>query len=224
MLDEEQSAHGRRVLRLDVGDHVELFDGAGVVGTGRVAEAGKRLHIEVIDRTERPRPRPWIDLAVAVPKGGRADGVVEKASELGADRLIPLRTRRGVVDPGRGKQRRFERIALASAKQCGRAWLLQIERPTELDRLLDEADHDLKLIADMKSEREPDRGWHGLVESSELDHAERILILIGPEGGWTNRERRAAVDAGCRPWRLAPHTLRVETAAAAALAILRYHP
>ena len=218
-LDEEQSAHARRVLRLDTGDHVDLFDGAGVVATGRIAGAGKRLTVEVIEREERARLRPWIDLAVAVPKGGRADGVVEKASELGADELIPVRARRGVVEPGRGKQRRFERIAIASGKQCGRAWLLRIAPPTDLSRLLKETDHDLKLIADARAS--PAITAADLVE--ELRRAERALVLIGPEGGWTGRERRTAQDAGFRPWRLGPHTLRVETAAAAALAILRHH-
>ena len=217
-LDAEQANHARRVLRLDMGDTLEVFDGAGQVGTARVVEAGKRMTIQIIERHEAPRPRPWIDLAVAIPKGGRADVMVEKASELGADRLIPLLTDRSVVEPRGGKLERFERLALESAKQCGRNWVMQVDEPAPLDDLIAQADHDLKLIADVAADGP--RAVQNV--HSEAKGAKRVIVLIGPEGGWTDRERNAAFSAGFLEWRLAPNVLRIETAATAALAILRH--
>lgn len=212
-LDAEQAAHARKVLRVEVGHVLELFDGAGSVAQGRVIETGRRVVLEVDQVHTAARPGPWIDLAVAVPKGGRADVMVEKASELGADRLIPLLTDRSVVDPRGGKLERFERLALESAKQCGRNFVMQVDDPTPLKQVLAAADHDVRLIADP---RNPVQNVHSLFAA-----AKRVIVLIGPEGGWTEDELNAAFSGGFRGWRLGPHVLRIETAACAALAILR---
>jgi 16S rRNA (uracil1498-N3)-methyltransferase len=225
-LDEAQSSHARRVLRLGVGDTVGLFDGAGTVATGRIAEARRTVRVEIMERHERPRPTPTIDLAVAVPKGGRADVLVEEASQLGADRLIPLISQRSVVQPKKGKLGRFERLAVESAKQCGRAWVMEVDPPTELRTLLKQSDHDVRLFADTQAR--PETAGHGADHPDETNpveaarRAEHVLVLIGPEGGWTGKERRSASEAGCLSWRLGPNVMRVETAAAAALAILRH--
>jgi 16S rRNA (uracil1498-N3)-methyltransferase len=238
-LDDEQARHARKVLRLEAGDRVELLDGQGRIAEGVVAEigGGSGVSIRITDRREAPRSSPAIDLAVAIPKGDRAAVLVEKASELGADRLIPLVTERSVVDPGAGKVQRFGRIATESCKQCGRAWVMQVTEPIAIDRLIAEADHEMKLIADTGLDagaadagadpdlREALRSGLSGGGVQDLPNAigggGRVIVLIGPEGGWTDQERNAAVSAGFRPWRIGPHVLRVETAALAALAILR---
>jgi 16S rRNA (uracil1498-N3)-methyltransferase len=217
-LDDEQGGHARRSLRLNVGDHVERFDGQGGLAAGRVAEVKKHVSIEVVDRRQVDPPRPTIDLAVALPKGARADVLIEKASELGADRVIPLITERSVVEPRDSKMRRFDRLCVESAKQCGREHLMRIDEPTPLANVLNRADHDLRLIADAALAGEA---------VQELPNypgqAGRVIVLIGPEGGWSEPERHAARAAGFAPWRLGPHVMRIETAALAALAILRRH-
>lgn len=218
-LDPTQSSHARKVLRLSQGDAVELFDGAGTVADGRVAEVRKTLTVELTERRSVPRPQFGIDLAVAVPKGDRADTLIEQASQLGADRLIPLLAKRSVVEPRANKLRRFERLAVESAKQCGRAWLMEIEPPTPLNKLLKSADQGMKLLADGTVAK-----GHTL-QQALADRAQnlpqRVLVLIGPEGGWTRNEKDRAREAGFLACRLGPHNLRVETAAAAALAVLR---
>lgn len=215
-LDDEQGSHARRSLRLSAGDAVELFDGAGEIAEGRVAEVKKRVSIDIIQRRQAPRLSPVVDLAVALPKGARADVLIEKASELGADRVIPLITQRSVVEPRDSKMRRFDRLCVESAKQCGRAYLMQIDEPTPLSDVINRADHDLKWIADTSLAGE---SVHKMPSGTGL--GERVIVLIGPEGGWTDTERQAARDAGFTPQRLGPHVMRIETAALAAVAICR---
>ncbi|MDH3583237.1 MAG: 16S rRNA (uracil(1498)-N(3))-methyltransferase [Phycisphaerae bacterium] len=213
-LDPEQAAHARRVLRLEVGQVIDLFDGQGTVARAEIAAAGRSFRVRVLERRQVPPPRLQVDLAVAIPKGDRAATLVEKASELGAARLIPLQTERSVVEPRAGKLERFGRIARESARQCGRAHLMEIERPVDLEHLLQQSDHDRKLLADF--EGEPLAGMDVLTSEAGT----RVLVLVGPEGGWTEAERSLAIECGCRAWRLGPHILRTETAALAALAII----
>jgi len=212
-LDPTQSQHARKSLRLAVGDRVELFDGAGMVADGTVAAMKKTVTIDVVQRRHVPPVEPAIDLAVALPKGARGDVLIEKASELGADRVIPLLTQRSVVELRPNKRDRFDRLCIESAKQCGRAYRMHLADPTPLDDLLTRADHDLRLIADPAADVQD---LH-----TSLSAAARVLILIGPEGGWTQDEHAAAIRRGATPMRLGPHVMRIETAALAALAIVR---
>jgi 16S rRNA (uracil1498-N3)-methyltransferase len=222
-LDHEQAAHARRSLRLRVGDMVELFDGLGTIATGRIIRCDQVTRIEIVERRQLPRPTPWIDLAVAIPKGSRADVLVEKASELGADRLIPLISHRSVVDPGDNKLDRFARLATESAKQCGRPHFMTIEPPTSLERFLKSANHDRRLIADEALAHEGAAANPASVQDllNDLKGVKRLAILIGPEGGWTDQEKSAAKTAGFHSVGLGPYVLRIETAALAAVAIAR---
>lgn len=218
-LDSEQSRHARKVLRLRDGDAVELFNGEGVIAAGRFRVVGRQSAVAIESRRTEERPGPWLDLAVAMPKGARADVLVEKVSELGADRLIPIRTERSVVEVGEAKEDRLRRIAVASAKQSGRAHLLEVDEPRDFPHLLAgaKAEKQLRLIA------EPDGfGALGAMDLLRvLGKTKRVLVVIGPEGGWTRAERDAGLDAGFVPWRMGPHTLRIETAAMSAVALCR---
>ncbi len=218
-LDAEQATHARKSLRLAVGDAVELYDGKGAVAQGTIAELGKTMVVAIDSRRTVAAPKPAIDLAVAIPKGPRADALVDGVSQAGADRLIPLVTEWSVVEPGKGKQGRFERIAAESAKQCERAWLMIIETPTKLEDLLGRAGYDSILLADLQDVQQA--GFDVQNASTLLRSAQRIAVLVGPEGGWSPRERELATAAGCLPWRFGPHVMRIETAAVAAVAILR---
>jgi 16S rRNA (uracil1498-N3)-methyltransferase len=213
-LEPDEAQHIRRVLRLAPGDHIHLFDGQGSRATGVIADTTRDVLVDVQTVTQAPPPQPWIDLATAVPKGSRADVLVEKAAELGADRWIPLLTERSVVDPREGKLDRFDRLAVAAAKQCGRDRLMLIDPPTDLKSLLQRAgEWDRLWIADT--------GESVQILPTDLATSQRVIILIGPEGGWSDAERNAAISSGFSPIRLGPHVLRIETAAMAALAICR---
>ena len=213
-LDKEQSHHLRRVLRLAPGDNIELLDGKGTVAAAVIEDCHDQATVRINEVVLVPPARPTLDLAVCMPKGPRADDMVNQLSQLGVDRLIPLLTQRSVVKPGRGRLDRFRRAAIASIKQCGRPYLMHIDSPGPVADLLG-GDHDLKLIADPVAEPVEDM-------PTRIGKTDRILVLIGPEGGWTESESEAAVRSGCIGWSFARHVLRIETAAMAAAAIVRH--
>jgi 16S rRNA (uracil1498-N3)-methyltransferase len=158
--------------------------------------------LEITSRRDAARERrSRLELAVAMPKGDRADWLVEKLTELGVARLIPLRTQRSVVRPGAGKLDRWRRIVVAASKQCGRNQLMEIAPLTDWPRLV--SDPNLprrRLIVDPDG---PAATWY----------ASELIAAIGPEGGWTDEELALANDAGWQRVGLGPRILRIETAA-----------
>lgn len=211
-LDALQARHGDRVLRLGGDEPVAVTDGRGTVGTGTWHRGGA---VSVTRAEHVAAPRPTLEVATAVPKGPRADLLVDWLSQLGADRLIPLRTERSIVHPRAQKLQRFETAALTAARQCHRARALVIDAVTPLQAAL-EAPADLRLLTTPA----PGLPTGELVEA--LRRCARVLILVGPEGGWTPAERRLAASLGCNQWRLSANVLRIEAAAATAVAIARF--
>ena len=216
-LSDDQAAHARKSLRLNPGDVVELYDGHGGIATGEITELTRTMVVRVRELSRSEPLLPAIDLAVAIPKGPRADSLIDAVSQLGADRLIPLVTDYSVVEPGANKLTRFERIASESAKQCRRPYLMKIDGLTKAGPLIDRDDYDLKLLADVRGISTEKL----LADASTPQRARRLLLLVGPEGGWSDAERQHAAQAGCVSWCFGPHVLRVETAATAGLAVLR---
>ena len=212
-LDKDQARHATRVLRLSVGDRVRLIDGRGMIAHGRLttADAPTTCTIESIEHA--PAPTPRIVLATAIPKGPRADAMVNDLAQLGTDTLLPLIAERSVVVPRDNKLDRFAKAAAEAGKQSGNAWFMQIGAAVPFAEALD-CDAEMKLIADPSAEPLADLG-------TRLDSVSTVRVLVGPEGGFADEERSAAIEAGFTPWRFSPHTLRIETAAAAAVAILR---
>src|SRR5688572_5080185 len=138
-LDPEESHHLRDVLRMSQGDSVELFDAVGRTAQGRIDTIDARSVTVVIvgDVREPAAERLRWTVASAVPKGNRADWMIEKLSELGTDRFVPLATQRSVVHPaGKSKRERWMRIADEAAKQSRRVGVMQIGELVELDALL----------------------------------------------------------------------------------------
>jgi 16S rRNA (uracil1498-N3)-methyltransferase len=216
-LDREQSRHGRTVLRLSVGDAVELIDGQGAVGLGRVVryERGSGAmvcRIEQIEQVQPPRPR--IVVAAALPKGPHADAMVDQLSQVGADELIALRSAYSVVDPRDAKIAKFQRRAIESAKQCRRAWVMQVTEPMDFAAILDRPG-----VAGLILQPGP---MAAITTSPPWLSVQELLLLLGPEGGWSDTELADAQAAGFTPWSVSPHILRIETAAVAAVALLRY--
>ncbi len=217
-LSEREAHHARDVLRLVAGDEVELFDDAGNTAHGVVREAdASGVTVAVATIREASRSMFSIAVASAVPKGDRADWLVEKLSELGVDRFIPLQTDRSVVLPtGKGKRDRWLRLAIESAKQSRRTGVMQIDELTPLDRVVQSID-------------QQSAGWFFSTEEEgavpirdvlQSIPAKEIVLLIGPEGGWTSQEIAAMSERNLTPVRLTATILRVETAAVAAAAIV----
>jgi 16S rRNA (uracil1498-N3)-methyltransferase len=208
-LDAAPTNYLGNVLRLGVGAELLLFDGASGEWLARIAESGKkRMTLAVERRTREPEAIPDVWLAFAPVKRVQTDWLVEKATELGAARLLPVMTQRTVAE--RVKLERLEAIAIEAAEQCGRTLLPEIPEPVTLKQLL--------------AARDPARPLYFADESGGEAAAKAFvpgaaLILTGPEGGFTAEERalvRAAPNAV--PISLGPRILRAETAALAALA------
>ena len=223
VLDADQSRHALRALRLSVGDPVRLLDGCGAVASATIREARPGAGACAITSVERvARPTPRLTLATAIPKGPRGDAMSNDLAQLGADVLLPMTTARSVVVPGPSKLARYHKQAFEAAKQCGRAWFMDVAPLTSFAQVLadhaDHADHaddtTLKLLADPAGEATS-------AIAPRLAGAMSVVVLVGPEGGFTEAEAQAARDAGFVSWRFAEHILRVETAAAAAVAVLR---
>jgi len=208
-LDGGQANYLGNVMRLGEGAELLVFDGQSGEWLARIAEAAKkRMTLSVERKTREPERIPDVWLAFAPVKRAQTDWLIEKATELGAARLLPVITRRTV--PERVKLERLEAIAIEAAEQCGRTRLPEIATPVSLNRLLAQRDAERRLYF-------ADEGG-GEAPASAFD-AGRALILTGPEGGFSDDER-AAIHAAPNsvPISLGPRILRAETAALAALA------
>jgi 16S rRNA (uracil1498-N3)-methyltransferase len=207
-LDASQANYLGNVLRLAAGAELLLFDGESGEWVARIAEAGKRrMTLKVERRTRQPETIPDVWLAFAPVKRAHTDWLVEKATELGAARLIPVITQR--TNTERVKLERLEAIAIEAAEQCGRTLLPTIEEPVRLNQFLQTRDTARRLyFAD-------EAGGEAAARSLTPGPA---IILIGPEGGFTDDEREAIRAApNSKAVSLGPRILRAETAALAAL-------
>lgn len=215
-LTEEQARQAARVLRLAPGAPVVLFNGDGQEVPGTIEDcAPRRVTVRLGEpRAGRSCPVPAIHLAQALIKADRFDWVVQKATELGVARITPLATSRTVVslpvERARQRRERWQRIAVEAAEQSGRVTIPEIDEPATLDDLLPLMARIPALVC-WENEAMP-------LHRVRLPTAGPLLVVIGPEGGFTREEIAAAVDAGARTVSLGPLILRSETAALAALA------
>ncbi len=215
-LPEHEAHHASRVLRMSAGEEVELLDGEGRRALGVLLEVSKaRASVRLTGLTHAPEPRPRLTIATAMPKGPKAEDMVDQLSQLGADVLAPMITQRSVTDPRAGRLDRMERHALEAAKQCGRAYRLRIEPVLAFSAVL-------RLPASLRLIALPGADAPSPIELvARLTGADAVVLLIGPEGGFTQDEESQARAAGCTPVTLGPYVMRIETAAAAGAALLR---
>lgn len=213
-LDGPEAHHLLHVLRAKVGDRIGLFNGQGDEAIAEIVEVHKRsAKLRINDCWRTPPDVSELVIATALPKGDRADWLIEKATELGTSRIIPLRTARSVVEPRESKLHRLEQIAVSACKQCGRSRLPRLDPLTPLSDVLREFSQTPEsrlLLADPRAEQSLGDFFESLHEPPST-----IIALIGPEGGFTAEEHTAALASGAMPVRLSQHILRIETAALA---------
>jgi 16S rRNA (uracil1498-N3)-methyltransferase len=200
-----EAHHLATVRRFGPGAQVTLFNGDGHEYLAEVVSVTKKavvLHIATILSIQRELNFPLI-VASALPKGDRADFLIEKLTELGVTRFIPLIAERSVVRPKEAGVEKFKRAVIEASKQCGRNKLMAVDPPCDWDELF------------MRS---------GLPESRYLLHTDSgtpqlsksvsgVVVAIGPEGGFGTQEIEKAKDNGWQILCLGPRVLRVETAA-----------
>jgi 16S rRNA (uracil1498-N3)-methyltransferase len=224
-LDPPQAHHVRDVLRLEVGDEVELFDDAGTVANAVLVHCDPAHVTARIERVEARPSAVQIIIASAVPKGDRADWMIEKLSELGVSRFIPLATARSIVLPtGQNKRDRWIRIATESAKQSRRAGVMQIDELTPVEKAVEGQraegrGQNIENSAAIYLSTAPDAIPIASALSA-LCPLPSALLFIGPEGGWTPDEISLFESHHLTGVKLTATILRVETAAVAAAAVV----
>ncbi len=224
-LDPEETKHLRDVLRLAAGAQICVFDGAGKEYLCRVETIEKSAaHLEIVEEIAPKSPESNLDLtlAVALLKGEKFDFVVQKAVELGVSKIVPLMTKRADVKirdakDATKKLERWRRIALEAAKQTGRARLLQVEAPKTFDEFVKSS----ASAARLDSENLILFAESGGGGFSAIKKTERIIAVIGAEGGWERSEIEAARNNDFQIVTFAGRILRAETAAIAVAAVLQ---
>jgi len=200
---------------------VRVFDGHGTEWDARVATVSRAdAAVELIARAAAaPEPPVHVTLAIGILKGDQMDTVMRDATSLGVSAIVPLATAH-VTMPERAWQRpeareRWQRVVLASAKQCGRAVLPTVAPPAAFAALLAQVGHSAGVIA-----VEPARGAVVPAHLNAAAPPARATLLIGPEGGWSAEEVEQAIAAGIEPLTFGPRTLRAELAPTVALSLL----
>jgi 16S rRNA (uracil1498-N3)-methyltransferase len=209
----EEAHHAIRVKRLEAGDRVEVLNGRGRLAAATISGTDKGregwvLRLEVEEVRLHAAPMPRIEVYCPPPKGPRLSELIDGLSQVGAALWAPLSTAFSVGESRDSKMDRTRRIAAESSKQCGRPWLMEVSGAMTLKQALASQPGRALVIADATGEPYRRSG------------AETIRMLIGPEGGWREDELAAANGAGARVARFGPYTMRVETAAVAAAAIV----
>jgi len=217
----DEARHLTRVLRVEVGQQFEISDNQSAF-LAEISEArGERVVFRVIEALDAPAPPVRIALCAALIKFDRFEWMIEKATELGVERIIPVeaaRSERGLFEASRKRSERWVRIARESSQQSRRVRIPEILPAIPFEKsLAEEADHRYFLDEDTAP---PLLRVVLPVVPVERPGANRIAVLIGPEGGWTSAERQLAISARWQPASLGPQVLRAETAASAAIAIL----
>lgn len=209
----DQAHHARDVLRLTQGEEVELFTADGKSALARLTTVNHEIVVATVEEVLTPAASSQLTIASAIPKGDRADWMIEKLSELGVARFIPLQTERSVVHPeGKGKLDRWKRIAEESAKQCRRTGVMQISPLITLNKFL--AALPTGGVAAYLSTAP------GITSLPRWLGPENPCLLIGPEGDWSPGEIATFEAKRLTPLTLGATILRVETAAIAAAAVV----
>lgn len=222
VLPTEEVAHAFRSRRMQPGQRVELFNGRGSVRGGELAGSPSRATVRFTEPLRTyPPSRPRLTVAVSPPRGDRMRFLVEKLAELGADRLIPTFFKRSLDTgrkPGANQEARWRRVAVEAAKQSGRPHLMTVEKARTVDAVADELEGGKQaILLHLCDEAQP---LADLISGSK-GFAEKILLLVGPEGGLTPEEAAQCVQWGALPAEMGSHILRIETAALAAAALIR---
>lgn len=217
-LEEGPSRHLGRVLRMQPGRELILFNGTGGEFSARIHSLDKKtVTTEVGTHEPENRESPLnLELAIGLSRGERMDWVLQKATELGVSRISPLFTERTEVklsgDRLEKKLGHWRQVLISACEQCQRNRLPELNAPATLDNWLARNDCDLSLVLHHRDSQ----------SLPEAEAPESLALLVGPEGGLSEEEIDRARSAGCKPLTLGPRVLRTETAPVAAISLVQY--
>ncbi len=211
-------SHISKVLRMSAGDNIIACDGEGNDYDAVISSVSKTEVVAEIIRKYvcDAEPRVKVTLYQALPKQGKMEYIIQKNTELGVDKIVPVYTKRCVVKPT-DKTERWSKIAEAAAKQCGRGIIPEVMPTVTFEEALEQMKrHELAI---MPYECEEENKLKNILKAEKYND---ISIFIGPEGGFDLSEVKAAVNAGVKTVTLGKRILRTETAASAVLPIIMY--
>ncbi len=217
-ITDQEARHIGMVLRLRPGNTIELFDGSGRVYQAEITKIGKStVETKILAHHHHREQPPFLSVAQSLVKGKKMDLIIQKATELGIQAILPVLSQNcAITCPAPDQIHRWQRIALEACKQCERPTPMHCSPCIDLPQLLARADeYATKIIC---WENETTATLHDL----DLGGAENVLLLIGPEGGFSASEAEKAIAAGFIPVNLGPRILRAETAAIATMAIVQF--
>ena len=223
-----EAHHALHVLRVRDGERVVVRDGAGqhleceVIGHKR-----NSLTLRVAERKAVPPPPYSMTLIQAIPKGKIIESIIQRATELGAARIVPLLSARVVKqldsDSAETKAAKWQQVAIEATKQCGQAWLPTVELPMTPRQFLDRREtFDLPLVGSLEAGSLHAREWFEEFFAQHQRNPKTCCVWVGPEGDFTPAEYDMLKKAGALPITLGPLVLRVETAATYCLSVLNY--
>jgi 16S rRNA (uracil1498-N3)-methyltransferase len=215
----ESAHHLTRVLRVEKGQTFEITDNSRVWLANVESARRDLVRFEVTEELDAGPPAPRLTLYLALIKFDRFEWAVEKATELGATRIVPvaaLRSERGLFEGGQKRVERWRRIAQEASEQSRRLRVPEIAAPVRMNQALsDDSTH--RLWCDERTGSPP---LAEVIRQQEPHLADSAALLIGPEGGWTDQERGQFAAAGWQGVSLGPLVLRAETAVCAGLAVI----
>jgi 16S rRNA (uracil1498-N3)-methyltransferase len=228
LLTGREAHHAQHVVRVRRGDRVAVLDGAGhellceVQGYDR-----DELRLVLLEKRFQPAPASRVTLLQAVPKGRIMEAIIQKATELGVSRIVPLLSERVVPQledkTSAHKAGKWRLVAIEAIKQCGSAWLPQVVPPVTPNAFLERAESfEMSLVASLQSGSLPGRDLFRAFHAKLGRTPRSVSVWIGPEGDFTPEELRIIQASGALPISLGRLVLRVETAATYCLSILNY--
>jgi 16S rRNA (uracil1498-N3)-methyltransferase len=224
-LDGETRHYLKSVLRMKAGESLRLFNGTGKEYEAVVRNIGSGgVTVEITGESVIPARPISITLSQGLPKAGKMDFIVQKATELGADRIIPFLASRSVPrltpDGAEAKAARWRRIALEAARKCGSGGIPEIKGIMSFEGMLKEAGEEpLKLIL---WEEETGTGLREIMHAGRYADTRDFFVVVGPEGGFTGKEVETALSRNFISVSMGNRILKAETAALAILSILHY--
>ena len=223
-----EAHHALHVVRVRKGDKITILVGCGREFLCAVENFDRdKIQLAIVETKTVPAPPCPITLLQAVPKGKIIESIIQKATELGVARIVPLLTERVVMDlddkHAARKAEKWQQVAIEAIKQCGAAWLPRVESPVTPKEFLARAEKfELPLVASLQSGAQHPRRYFTEFQSQHRRQPQSACVWIGPEGDFTPEEVAAITSAGALPITLGKLVLRVETAAAYCVSILNY--
>lgn len=218
--------HLRNVLRTTPGETIRIIDGQGNVYTSEMLGTDTHRSLSearILTHEFHAKPPLSLTLFQSLPKNDKMELILQKTTELGITRIVPMHSEHALQKPSQNRYERWYRVVVSATKQCKRAWLPELCNPQTFEAALAQLEKfSLRLLFISPNHSGGSQTQHIKTVLRRVPDATTIALFVGPEGGFSDQEIAALVDSGCVPVTLGTNTLRTETAAIAAVAAATY--